>query len=31
MGAFFCAVSRTPITAVVIVFEITQDFNLVLQ
>ncbi len=30
MGAFFCAVSRTPITAVVIVFEITQDFNLVL-
>ncbi|EAW37278.1 chloride channel protein [Lyngbya sp. PCC 8106] len=31
MGAFFCAVSRTPITAVVIVFEITRDFNLVLQ
>ncbi len=31
MGAFFCAVSRTPITAVVIVFEITQNFNLVLQ
>lgn len=30
MGAFFCAVSRTPITAVVIVFEITQDFQLVL-
>ncbi|MDY7023178.1 MAG: chloride channel protein, partial [Cyanobacteriota bacterium] len=30
MGTFFCAVSRTPITAVVIVFEITQDFNLVL-
>ncbi len=31
MGAFFCAVSRTPITSVVIVFEITEDFNLVLQ
>lgn len=30
MGAFFCAVSRTPITAVVIVFEITKDFELVL-
>jgi chloride channel protein, CIC family len=30
MGAFFCAVSRTPITAVVIVFEITTDFKLVL-
>ncbi|GCE94250.1 MAG: chloride channel protein [Arthrospira platensis PCC 7345] len=30
MGAFFCAVSRTPVTAVVIVFEITTDFNLVL-
>ncbi|MGC9526048.1 MAG: chloride channel protein [Limnospira sp.] len=30
MGAFFCAVSRTPVTAVVIVFEITADFNLVL-
>lgn len=30
MGAFFCAVSRTPVTAVVIVFEITKDFNLVL-
>ncbi|MGF1491295.1 MAG: chloride channel protein [Microcoleaceae cyanobacterium] len=31
MGAFFCAVSRTPMTSVVIVFEITQDFNVVLQ
>ncbi len=30
MGAFFCAVSRAPITAVVIVFEITADFKLVL-
>ena len=30
MGAFFCAVSRAPITAVVIIFEITTDFNLVL-
>ncbi|MGL6136394.1 MAG: ClC family H(+)/Cl(-) exchange transporter, partial [Planktothrix sp.] len=30
MGAFFCAVSRTPITAVIIVFEITQQFHLVL-
>lgn len=30
MGSFFCAVSKTPITAVVIVFEITTDFNLVL-
>lgn len=30
MGAFFCAVSRAPITAVVIVFEITADFRLVL-
>lgn len=30
MGAFFCAVSRTPMTAVVIVFEITKDFHLVL-
>lgn len=30
MGAFFCAVSRVPITAVVIVFELTQDFKLVL-
>ena len=30
MGAFFCAVSRVPITAIVIVFEMTNDFNLVL-
>ncbi|MEG4497942.1 chloride channel protein [Microcoleus sp. F10-C6] len=30
MGAFFCAVTRAPITAVVIVFEITADFKLVL-
>lgn len=30
MGAFFCAVCRAPITAVVIVFEITTDFQLVL-
>ncbi|HLO51648.1 MAG TPA: chloride channel protein [Kamptonema sp.] len=30
MGAFFCAVTRAPITAVVIVFEITTDFKLVL-
>ncbi|MEG5059031.1 chloride channel protein [Microcoleus sp. A2-C5] len=30
MGGFFCAVSRAPITAVVIVFEITADFKLVL-
>ncbi|MDJ0556110.1 MAG: chloride channel protein [Microcoleaceae cyanobacterium MO_207.B10] len=30
MGAFFCAVSRVPITAVVIIFERTQDFRLVL-
>jgi len=30
MGAFFCAVARVPITAVVIVFEMTQDFNVVL-
>lgn len=30
MGAFFCAVCRAPITAVVIVFEITTDFKLVL-
>ena len=30
MGAFFCAVSRAPMTAVVIVFEIVSDFNLVL-
>jgi CIC family chloride channel protein len=30
MGAFFTAVVRVPITAIVIVFEITADFNLVL-
>lgn len=30
MGAFFCAVSRAPITGVVIIFEIATDFNLVL-
>lgn len=30
MGAFFCGVSRVPITGVVIVFEMTTDFNLVL-
>jgi CIC family chloride channel protein len=30
MGAFFCAVSRAPMTAVVIVFEIVSDFNLIL-
>jgi chloride channel protein, CIC family len=30
MGAFFSAVTRGPITAIVIVFEITADFNLVL-
>ncbi|NEQ41148.1 MAG: CBS domain-containing protein [Okeania sp. SIO3I5] len=30
MGAFFCAVSRAPITAVVVIFELTQDFRLVL-
>ncbi|MGD1703702.1 chloride channel protein [Dapis sp. BLCC M229] len=30
MGAFFCAVSRAPITAVVVIFEQTQDFRLVL-
>ena len=30
MGAFFSAVNRVPITAVVIVFELTTDFNLVL-
>ncbi len=28
MGAFFCGVARVPITATVIVFEITRDFNL---
>lgn len=30
MGAFFSAVSKVPLTAIVIVFEITADFNLVL-
>jgi len=30
MGAFFCAVARVPITAVIIIFEMTTDFNLVL-
>lgn len=30
MGAFFGAVSRVPITAIVLVFEMTADFNLVL-
>ncbi len=30
MGAFFTAVVRVPITAIVIIFEITADFNLVL-
>ncbi len=30
MGAFFSAVTRGPMTAIVIVFEITTDFNLVL-
>ena len=30
MGAFFTAVARVPITAIVIVFEMTTDFNLVL-
>ncbi|MEB3295863.1 MAG: chloride channel protein, partial [Synechococcales bacterium] len=30
MGAFFSAVTRGPITAIVIVFEITTDFSLVL-
>jgi len=30
MGGFFCAVSRAPITAVVVIFEQTQDFRLVL-
>jgi len=30
MGAFFSAVTRGPITAIVIVFEITTNFNLVL-
>ncbi len=30
MGAFFCAVARVPITSVIIIFEMTTDFNLVL-
>ncbi len=30
MAGFFCAVARVPITAVIIVFEMTTDFNLVL-
>ncbi|MGQ4646311.1 chloride channel protein [Lyngbya aestuarii] len=30
MGAFFCAVARVPITSIVIVFEMTTDFNVVL-
>jgi CIC family chloride channel protein len=30
MGAFFSAVSKVPITAIVIVFEMTTNFNLVL-
>ena len=30
MGSFFSAVSKVPITAIVIVFEMTTDFNLVL-
>ena len=30
MGAFFSAVARVPITAIVIVFEMTENFNLVL-
>jgi CIC family chloride channel protein len=30
MGAFFSAVSKVPITAIVIVFEMTMDFTLVL-
>ncbi|AFY64808.1 chloride channel protein [Geitlerinema sp. PCC 7407] len=30
MGAFFSAVSHVPITSVVIIFEMTTDFNLVL-
>lgn len=30
MGAFFCAVTGVPITAIVIVFEMTANFNLVL-
>lgn len=30
MGAFFSGFSKVPITAIVIIFEITRDFNLVL-
>ncbi|WP_218079309.1 chloride channel protein [Anthocerotibacter panamensis] len=30
MGAVFCAVARVPITAIVITFELTNDFNLIL-
>ncbi|MCW5316827.1 universal stress protein [Nostoc sp. KVJ3] len=30
MGAFFTAVARVPITGIIIVFEMTTDFNLVL-
>jgi len=30
MGTFFSAVTRAPITAIVIIFEMTTDFNLVL-
>jgi chloride channel protein, CIC family len=30
MGAFFTGVARVPITATVIVFEITRDFSLLL-
>jgi len=30
MGALFCAVARVPMTAVVIIFEMTTDFNVVL-
>jgi CIC family chloride channel protein len=30
MGAFFSAVAKVPITAIVIIFEMTMDFNLVL-
>ncbi|MBZ0184933.1 MAG: chloride channel protein, partial [Candidatus Obscuribacterales bacterium] len=30
MGAVFCAVARSPMTAVVIIFEMTTDFNVVL-
>jgi chloride channel protein, CIC family len=30
MGAFFSAVAKTPMTAILIIFEMTGDFNLVL-